>query len=871
MRAYHSLSVKQTVAHTQTSLSSGLSSADRAQRLLQHGPNALPDPPKPSLLKQVWEQLSNPIVMLLLGTAVVAGFTGEFFEAGLIIGIVLIMTAIGIYLEKQSEKSLDKLTALQTPFTTVLIDGKSQEVTSQSLVVGDVLLLQEGDLIPADARVVVANEAQTNEASLTGESLPVSKSEAPVAETATLAEQHSLIFSGTSLIQGNVKAIVIRTGVDTEIGKIATYLNEAETELTPLQQELESVGKFLLYATLGSVGLILAIYVVRGQPLIESLLATTSLAIAFIPEGLSAVLTITLALAVSEMVRKKVIVKRLVAAEGLGSITHIATDKTGTMTEGQMRVEQVYLDETLYAATDQLTYQKNGAYQRFMDVIRYCNNNKGPTEQALVTFLEKNGFSYELEGRHLEHRFTSDLKRMSVVREEKGEFHLFSKGAPDVLIPLSHFVLKHDQVVRFSASEQQQTLLVAEKLASQGFRVLALADKIGDLQLKTAPRERSEQKLCFIGLVALMDPLRPTVKKTVAGLIKAGVTPLMITGDHPAIARYIAEQAGLITFTKNNHVPILTGPQLDELLVQQSSAAQRDLLLTTRVFARVKPEHKVLLVDFYQQQGYRIAMTGDGINDAAAIKKANIGIAMSNGAGLTKDIADVVITGAYDALLRAVSIGRTVIVRTQLYLHYLLSGNACEVGIFFLAVFFHWPTPLTPIMLLLINLLTDALPAIAMAVEPEDPDLIKQPQTSHDTKMLSPVILRGIVVQGLLSTLLMAWVYSTFLPQGTAFAQTAVFTFYIFQKALRGFTARSLTKSVIEYGFFTNRLMNLALTIVVLAWLIVVGWIPTVFGMTHLSWSFVGELALLALLMPMAEEMTKFWPVRPQSQTKHIA
>jgi Ca2+-transporting ATPase len=396
----------------------------------------------------------------------------------------------------------------------------------------------------------------------------------------------------------------------------------------------------------------------------------------------------------------------------------------------------------------------------------------------------------------------------------------------------------------------------ARHQAGQGFRVLALADKKHPGNASDETRPQDEKDLYFIGLVALMDPLRPTVRETVAGMHRAGIEPMMITGDHPAIARYIAEEAGIIA-KHSGAETVLTGDQLDEILTKSARPDSRAALAEARVFARVKPEHKLLLIEHFQMLKYRIAMTGDGINDAAAIKKADVGIAMSNGVDLTKDIADVVITGTYDALLRAVSVGRTVKLRTQLYLHYLLSGNSCQVGIFFVAVLFNWPIPLTSVMLLLINLFTDALPAMAMAVEPEDPDIVKKKVTQLSQRILTGTIFRGIIVQAILATIMLSGVFAFFLPAGLAVARTAVFTTYIFQKAVRGFTARSFTKSVFQYGFFTNRLMNIALVTVVAAWIGVTQLRPEWFGMVQLPLQTSGALLGVAMVLPVIEELTK--------------
>jgi Ca2+-transporting ATPase len=441
---------------------------------------------------------------------------------------------------------------------------------------------------------------------------------------------------------------------------------------------------------------------------------------------------------------------------------------------------------------------------------------------------------------------------MSVIRHHNGQIRLFSKGAPEVLIPLCTSYIDHG--TKFTQEKREHALKTAEHLASQGFRVLALADKVHH-DTPEASRHQAETDLTFVGLVALIDPLRATVKDTVTGLHQAGITPLMITGDHPAIARYIAMEAGIIK--DDDAHAVLTGTQLDELFPQIALPQIKKQLLAARVFARVAPQHKVMIVELYQQEGYRIAMTGDGINDAAAIKRADVGIAMSNGMDVTRDIADVVVTGAYDALIRAVSIGRTVKLRTQLYIQYLLSGNATEVGVFLLAVLFGLPHPLTPPMLLMINLLTDAAPAMAMAVEPEDPDVTKIKVTKQTEGILSKVIYRGILIQGIVGSGIIFALFLFFLPSGLKTAQTVAFTLFIFMEAFRGFTARSFTKSVFTYGFFTNPLMNGAIPLAIIAWAITTYVFPTVFDTTPLPPLTVATLFFVSLIPAAVEEVTK--------------
>lgn len=849
---FYTLSVNDSLKKLKADPKLGLPKGVRSKLLEKYGYNKLPEPPKSSLLVDLIEQLKNPLVILLLAAAVLSGATGSNFEAILIFAIVFLMAGIGIFLERQSEKSLDKLKDLQTDYATILKNGKNEKIKSELLVPGDILVLTEGDKVPADARVIETNEVMLDESALTGEALPISKNIKPLAKNTALGDRTNMIFSGTAVVSGSVKAVVVATGQTTEMGKIAEYLKEGEVRLTPLQVELEKVGKFLLVGCIVVSAVIFVIYVAQGVSVTESLLTTASLAIAFVPEGLSAVLTVTLALAVREMVAKKVIVKKLLAAEGLGSITHIATDKTGTITEGRMHVDKVYLGGKLYAAKSG-DLKKKKHFDRLIDIVRFCNNNKGPTEQALVAFLETHGYNYELEGRHAEYQFTSSFKRMTISRAHSGGVGFFSKGAPDILIPMCAKNISTGGV--FSAKDKEKTLKEAEKLASQGFRVLALADKIHKGKLVGKNRERAESDLVFVGLVALIDPLRDTVKETVAAMKTAGITPLMITGDHPAIARYIAIEAGILGKGKSELV--ITGNELDVMFARMDLPEVKKKLMNARVFARVRPEHKVMIVEMFQAEGFRIAMTGDGINDAAAIKRADVGIAMSNGMDITRDISDVVITGAYDALIRAVVIGRIVKLRTKLYLHYILSGNACQVGVFVAAVLLGLPSPLTPVMLLIINLLTDALPAMAMGVEPEDTDIVKQKVKKEGESIVSKEVVRGILVQGLVSTILLTGIFYLFLPMGLVYAQTIAFTFFIFQKVLRGITARSFTKSALSYGIFTNRLMNISLPLVVVVWFVCVFVFPGVFEMESIILTDLVLALLLASILPIVEETTK--------------
>lgn len=850
--------VESLVAHLQINTTQGIAPQTRVGLLKKCGWNVLPVAKPPTLAEQLYIQLSNPLVVLLLLTTGMTIVTGEWLDAILIGGIVVSMAVFSVILERRSEHSLSLLKEMQQPTTTVLVEGKLRRLPSQEVVIGDVIVLHEGDVVPADARVIEADELALNEASLTGESTLVSKQIQPLAETAVLADQTNMVFSGTVVAEGKGKAVVVATGKLSEMGKIASYLEKTQVTPTPLQTELKIVSQTLFAATLISGVVATLVLLFRGETLLNALLTTTALAVSFVPEGLTAVMTVTLALAVQEMVRQKVIIKRLLAAEGLGAVTSIATDKTGTITEGRMKVSQIYVDDHLFRVDDP-KLRKHQGYQRLLNVLRFCNNNKGSTEEALVNFLETHGYSFEMEERHEEYRFSSNTKRMSVVYPHRGQFFLFSKGAPDILIPLCVSQLgKPDK--KFTDAHQRQALAQAEELASQGFRVLALAEReLGSKSTRKRDRKTDEQKLTFLGLIALIDPLRSTVVETVAGMKAAGIAPIMITGDHPAIAQYIAEQAGIIAPSKtqaDQSSRVLTGADLDQLLPQVHQSHIRERILATQVFARVRPDHKVQLVELWQQSGRRTAMAGDGVNDAAALKRADVGIAMSNAVGLTKEVADVVITGSYDALLRAVAVGRTVKLRTQLYLHYLLSGNMAEVGLFIVALFMNLPLPMTPIILLVLNLFTDILPAMSMAVEPEDPTAIRRPP-SGSMHVFSPKVIRGIVIQAVVAVVVLSLIFIYLLPLGTEVARTAVFTTYVWKEVFRGFTARSFRRAVWQYGPFSNWLMNWALLAVIVGWGVIAYVVPSIFGLVVLPLECVIPLIVVSLIMPIVEELTK--------------
>ncbi len=864
MKAHYQLDYQECATLVATDLVRGLSPAEAALRLDKYGRNEMQAAKKTSLFKLFLEQLANPIVIILLIAVGIASFTGKLFEATLIGSIVLFMAIIGVFLEKRAGDAVAKLKSLTVFQSTVIRDNQQIHIEAAEIVLGDIVHLVEGDRVPADCRIFAANELEIDESLLTGESLPVSKNTELIPDTTQLGDQSNMLFAGTFVLQGNVKAIVVKTAGTTELGQIAEKLAESEAKETPLQLQLKKLSKLLFFSTIILCSLILLLAYLRGETFIDGLLQSLSLAIAFIPEGLTAVMTVVLGLGVKEMVTKQVIIKRLLAAEGLGSVSVLATDKTGTITTGKMTVEKLWVFDQFIDSKNFVPH--NQLENLIVDVIRYCNNGKGATEQALIQFLDGIGVTFELEGRSKEHRFSSDIKRMSVIKEIEEQYFSYSKGAPDVLIPLCSHYVDHstDKIKPLDETLVRVFLQKVEEIASEGYRVLCLAYHPLDTTVDINDREQIEKDSVFLGLIALMDPLRPEVKDTIKKLKQAGILPVMITGDHPAIARTIALQAGIYTDTITARV--LTGTDLDQYFSGTSSTITKTDVITCSVFARVTPHHKNLLIELFKQEGKLIAMAGDGINDAIAVSRANIGIAVANATDIIKEAADVVITGSYDALANAVEVGRLIMTRTRLYLHYLLSGNLCQVGVFVLALIFNLPFPLTAVSLLIINLLTDAAPAMAMAVERGNTSVMQVPPKPAREGILNKPIYTSIAVQGLVSSILLFIVFYLTLPEGLLYAQTATFTAYIFQKLLRGFTARSLTESVFTYGFFTNKLMLWSIVSGFVIWYCLVYVFNATFQMVALPTNTLLIIATSALIPPITEELFKYFFRRQRVQ-----
>jgi Ca2+-transporting ATPase len=738
---------------------SGLSAVEAERRLHQFGPNEIPREHTVTPLILIARQFASPVVWLLLGASIVSAGLGELINAGAIGVIVIVNAAIGFIQERRADQAVNALRSMTAPRARVTRDGRSVVLPARDVVPGDVLVLEPGDLVAADARLLTAHGLTTNEAVLTGESAPVDKVTEAVAPNTPLAERRDSVFMGTSVAAGAGTAEVTATGMQTELGRIAHLLTETEDHATPLQQRLADVSRTLLYICGAIVGAVAAIGLLRGRPALEVFLAAVSLAVAAVPEGLPAVVTIALAVGVQRMAARHVLVRRLPSVETLGCATVICTDKTGTLTTGAMRVRELWgPDHTglLRAAASccQAELRPDGT-----------GGVGDPTEVAiLIAAAERGILRPDIERtnpRVAQHPFDAATKRMSITRADG---RTYIKGAVE-------------SVLELTAADRDEISKANAEMAARGLRVLAVA----------LSNDGDDRQATFMGLLGIADPTRPEAIEAVAAARGAGITTVMITGDHPATARAIAKELGILT-----------------------DAAEGDL-----VHARATPEEKIRIVRDWKARGAIVAMTGDGVNDAPALREAHIGIAMGlTGTEVTREASDMVLADDnFASIVAAIREGRGIFDNIRKTLVYLLSGNAAELTVMLVAAILGWPLPLLPLHLLWINVVTDGLPALALVVDPPEEDVLRRPPRDPEERMLGRDQWRFIVAIGLLEAATTLTVFAwTLLERDLTAARSMAFAVLVFAELLRAFAARSRTHLVWEIGLFTNlRLLGIIL------------------------------------------------------------
>ncbi len=828
----YQMSIEETAEYLGTDVEEGLSEESAKQRLAQYGPNEIKEKPRTTPLLMFLHQFTDALIIVLLVAALISGLTGELADALLIVAIVFLNAVLGFLQEFRAEKAVRALKKMAMPHVRVVREGRVREIPASQVVPGDLLLLETGDIVVADGRLVECVNLSLNEASLTGESSPVPKTTEPLKEDdLPLAERHNMVFSGTMVTSGRGKILVVSTGMETELGKISQLLQEQEEGKTPLQRKMAYVGKWLVVIALAICGLVFLGGVLRGNEIRDMFLTAVSLAVAAIPEGLPAVITISLALGARRMARRNALIRRLSAVETLGSITHICSDKTGTITENKMMVEFVYVNDQLLQVTGR-GYAPEGKFllkgeeisplddphlELLLQAVALCNDahlvKEGeewriigdPTEGALVVLSAKAGLSkQELEKkmpRVGEVPFDSHRKRMSTLHKiPGGEVIVFVKGALEGILRLSSSIYKGEKVESLSEAQKEEILALGEDLARQGMRILGVAFKLLP-QIPEEADEELERDLVFLGFVAMQDPPRPEAIEAVRVCFSAGIRPLMITGDQKETAVAIGKQVGIVE--KENEV--INGRELERMNDEELDK----VLDEVKGFARVSPEQKLRIVETLRKKGYITAVTGDGVNDAPALKQADVGVAMGiTGTDVSKEASDMILLDDnFATIVSAIEEGRVIYDNIRKFLRYMLTTNFGEILTLFFAIVFGIPVPLLPAQILWINLLTDGLPALALGREPAEPGVMQRPPRPPKESIFAGKMLYHILWGGMWmamgSLLLFLWFWGG-QAENIRLARTSAFATLSFFQLFNALALRSEKHSFFALGVLSN-------------------------------------------------------------------
>ena len=849
-KKWYSIDTDELCRDLNTSAGTGLEATEAANRLRNYGPNVLQEKPPRSILSIFFSQMKEILVLILIFAVVVSAFLGEWEDAIVILIIVILNAVISVLQESKAENALKALKDMTKPSAKVLRGGQVIQINAEEIVPGDLILLDAGDSVPADARLVEAVSLHSNESALTGESVPAEKNTAVISSgQIPVGDRKNMLFMGTTITSGRGRAIVVDTGMNTELGRIARLLDDSVPESTPLQQRLGKLGKTLGIAAASIVVLVFIIGLWRGENLLEMFMVAISLAVAAVPEGLPAVVTIVLALGVTRMSRRQAIIRRLPAVETLGTATVICSDKTGTLTKNEMTVTRIYVADNFFEVTG-AGYEIEGKFlgQDGNEVIprddqglalilyggllncdaRLEETEKGyrvigdPTEGALVVAAAKAGLKNENAGarspRLAEIPFDSERKMMTTFHYVDGLIQSFTKGAPDLVLERCTTVLTREGNAAASEDIKKRLLEVNSALASQGQRVLALAARGWSEAPERPSPETVEREMTFIGYFAIQDPPRPEVKDAVAVCHRAGIRTIMITGDHRETAAAIARELDIMRPGDKS----LTGDQLEQMDDEELKEAVREVT----VFARVSPEHKLRIVEALKHHGHIVAMTGDGVNDAPALKRADIGAAMGiSGTEVAKEASDMVLQDDnFTTIVRAVEEGRTIYNNIRGSVQYLLSCNTGEIAAIFSSLLLGLGSPLSAIQILWLNLVTDGPPALALGLEPPQKDIMDIPPRKPQEGMFAGGVGARILWQGIMIGLLSLSAYWLALSWGRTLqeAHTMTFITMALSQIVHSFNVRSMEHSLFTIGFGTNRSLIFAFIISAAALLIVI-------------------------------------------------
>ena len=835
---------------------SGLSSQEAASRLEKYGANTLQEGKKKSLLEKFVDQFKDFMILVLLVAAVVSMFAHQGepdpTDAIIILAVVLLNAVLGVFQESKAEEAIEALKKMASPVASVLRDGHVEHIKGEDIVVGDVVILEAGDVVPADMRLFEVNTVKIEESALTGESVPVDKDLViPAGDEVGIGDRTNMAFSSTNVTYGRAVGVVTSTGMNTEVGKIANMLANTEEGKTPLQENQDALGKWLTIMILVIAVIIFVVGMLRGNEWTHMLLTAIAIAVAAIPEGLPAISTIILALGTQKMAQRNAIVRKLPAVETLGGVEIICSDKTGTLTLNQMTVEKMVYDNEIHDASEEIS--KDNIALRVMNLandtkISQDNSLLGdPTETAMVQYgLDKNyDVREELVNipRIAEVPFDSTRKLMTTIHQlEDGKYLVATKGAPDMLLDRVTKIEKHGEVSAFTEDDRTTLMKLNKEMATQALRVLAMAYKVIDTLPETVDTDSIEHDLIFAGLVGMIDPERKEAAAAIKVAQSAGIRTIMITGDHRDTAQAIAKRLGILRPDQEDGV--LTGGELNDI----SDEELERTVETYSVYARVSPEHKVRIVKAWQKNGKVVSMTGDGVNDAPSLKQADIGVGMGiTGTEVSKGASDMVLADDnFETIVVAVEEGRKVFANIQKAVQYLLSANFGEVMTMFVATMAGWSI-LEPIHILWINLVTDVFPAIALGLEEAEADIMNHPPRGKGSNFLSNGVLPSIFYQGFFEggiTLFVFWYATHIANWGNPVGETMAFATLGLIQLFHAFNVKSVYKSLGTVGAFKNKMFNYAILVsaVMLLSVMVIPGLTTVFDVAILTaeqWLFV--------------------------------
>lgn len=835
MKNYYNYEKEQILQELKTQ-KTGISQKEADERLAKYGKNEIQEGEKKSVLKIFLEQYTDFLVIILIAAALISAFLGDI-ESSAVIFVVITMNAIlGTVQQIKADKSLESLKALSSPVAKVIRDGEKISIDSKDVVIGDIVIAEAGDYICADGRIIENYNIKVDESSLTGESISVEKEDINIDGEVPVGDRKNMVFSGSFVTYGRAEFVVTGTGMDTELGKVAKLLKDTKTKKTPLQQNLDNFGKKLSIIILIICGILFAVSIFRGDPVIDAFMFAVALAVAAIPEALSSIVTIVLSFGTQKMAKENAIVRKLHAVEGLGSVSIICSDKTGTLTQNKMTVKKYSVNNEVIDEDKSDFSRKEDKEILYMSIL--CNdaeNKDGneigdPTEVALINFGNKYGYDYteirEKYKRVGEIAFDSDRKLMSTVNIIDGTKTMVTKGAVDVLMNRVKYIVKNGEIVDITNDDKLKIAEINESFSRNGLRVLAFAKKYVD---NNEIGLEDENDMIFVGLISMMDPPREESKDAVSECISAGIRPVMITGDHKVTASAIAKEIGIL----KNESEAVDGSEIDNMTDEEL----QNYVDKISVYARVSPEHKIRIVRAWQNRGNIVAMTGDGVNDAPALKQADIGVAMGiTGSEVAKDAADVVLADDnFATIVKAVENGRNLYINIKNSIKFLLSGNTAGILAVLYASLAGLAVPFAPVHLLFINLLTDSLPAIALGVEPHSKSVMNDKPRPVNESILTKNFIIDVLREGIVICLgTMAAYYIGLNTGGAGMAMTMAFSTLCLSRLIHGFNCKSKEPVIFTKKMFNNKYIWAAFFVGFIL-LNVVLIVPALFGLFEIT------------------------------------